>query len=108
MEALDLRHIESFIHFHLNQREGKDGRRRRGTKITRSLRTFWDEFRLLYRREILADIDWKADRNAVNNVRPAFAVTLLSLTMAASCEMLRRLQAVRREEGKPPNDPRQP
>lgn len=69
MKNLDLRHIESFVHFHLNQKEGIDGRRKRSTKITRSLRTFWDGFRLLYRREALADIDWKVDRNAVNNVR---------------------------------------
>lgn len=91
MKNLDLRHIESFIHFHLNQKVGKNGRRKRGTKITRSLRTFWDGFRLLYRRETLTDIDWKVDRNAVNNVRPALAMSLLSLTVAASCEMLWRI-----------------
>lgn len=68
MKELDLRNVEAFIHFHLNQKRGQDGRRMRGTKITRSLRTFWDEFRLLFRWETLSDIDWQVGRNAVNNV----------------------------------------
>lgn len=68
MRNLDLRVCKGFIAWHLNQRVGKNGRRKRGTKITRSLRTWWDQFRLLFQREMLSDIDWQVNRNAVNNV----------------------------------------
>lgn len=68
MKNIDLRVVDSFLHFHLSQKTGDDGKRKRGTKITRSLRTFWDNFRRVYERELRLDIDWKLNRNAVNNV----------------------------------------
>lgn len=57
MKAMDLAVAEAFVVFHLNQQKGVGDRRKRGIKITRSHRTFWDTFRLLYKRETLADID---------------------------------------------------
>lgn len=68
MRNLNLEHAESFLYFHLNLQLGKSGGCKRGTKITRSVRTFSGSFRLLFRRETLTDIDWAIDRNAVNMV----------------------------------------
>lgn len=68
MKNFNLRVVESFVHWHLNQKTGKNGRVKKGTIKTTSLRTFWDSVRLLYGREILADINWKVERNTVSNV----------------------------------------
>jgi hypothetical protein len=47
---ISLRRLNAFFDWLLNQRRGKGGRRRQGTKRTSSLGTYWKVYRLAYER----------------------------------------------------------
>lgn len=71
MKEIDLRVLDSFLHFHLSKKMKEDRKYKWDTKTTRSLRTLWDNFCNVYERELRLDIDWKLNQNTVNNVDPA-------------------------------------
>lgn len=70
MKRIDLAMLQSFSKFHLYQERGRDGRKKRKTKISRSLQTFRNRFTQLYRRETLKDPYHRLEKNAVVNVSP--------------------------------------
>lgn len=54
--------LYSFFTWMLKQRRGKGGRRRRGTKISTSLSTYWKQYRLVYERATGEKLDPKMNR----------------------------------------------
>ncbi|KAL2273040.1 hypothetical protein FJTKL_05611 [Diaporthe vaccinii] len=67
-----LRHIEfptiyQFLNWHLSQRTGKSGRRKRPTRSKQSLITFWCCFRLAFQRAANWKINLKVNRNLIHN-----------------------------------------
>lgn len=48
--TISLRSLYNFFDWLLGQRQGKGGRKRRGTKLASSLGTYWKVFRLVYER----------------------------------------------------------
>lgn len=88
MKQIDLRMLQAFFEFFLNQCKAKDGRRKRPIKITRSLQTFWNNFTLVYRKEALSDPYLRLNKSAVRNVRVHYicltCVAVKKLTCLAS------------------------
>ncbi|KAF3481524.1 uncharacterized protein GIQ15_04283 [Arthroderma uncinatum] len=62
---VDVVKIYTFFHWSLNQRRGKDGRRRQGLQYKSSLETYWKVFRLVYEREKQEKIDKETSRALV-------------------------------------------
>lgn len=89
----------------MGQKLGLNGTRKRGIRITRSLRMFWDTFRLLTRREALTHIDCAVNCDAVNTGRPCRpgATSLRRCLLADITAVHRRgfriLRAIFREKG---------
>lgn len=110
MREICLGTLKSFIQWHLGQERSRDGRRRRGTKMASSLHTFYNTFRLVYRRALLAEPDHKIERNAAVNVchPPGALPSAASRPLGLQRIILghRRIQGgvVKREEGQPPDD----
>lgn len=77
---MTLADVEAFLRFHLDSEQGRGGRRKRQILISRSLQTFWNNFRLLYRREMLTKIDLKILQMAATNVSPADPLSCSQLT----------------------------
>ncbi|KAF2844244.1 hypothetical protein T440DRAFT_436700 [Plenodomus tracheiphilus IPT5] len=55
--------LYTFFDWLLNQRQGKGGRKRRGTKFASSLGTYWKVYRLVYERATSAKLDQKINRS---------------------------------------------
>ncbi|KAF2844187.1 hypothetical protein T440DRAFT_35572, partial [Plenodomus tracheiphilus IPT5] len=55
--------LYTFFDWLLNQRQGKGGRKRRGTKFASSLGTYWKVYRLVYERATSAKLDQKMNRS---------------------------------------------
>ncbi|KAH8710290.1 hypothetical protein GQ44DRAFT_714462 [Phaeosphaeriaceae sp. PMI808] len=55
--------LHTFFDWLLGQRRGKGGRKRRGTKLTSSLGTYWKVFRLVYERATGVKLDGKMNRS---------------------------------------------
>lgn len=55
--------LYTFFNWLLSQREGKGGRRRRGTKYASSLGTYWKVFRLVYERVTSERLDARMNRS---------------------------------------------
>ncbi|KAF2682551.1 hypothetical protein K458DRAFT_307420 [Lentithecium fluviatile CBS 122367] len=55
--------LYTFFDWLLGQRRGKGGRKRRGTKLTSSLGTYWKIFRLVYERATGVKLDGKMNRS---------------------------------------------
>lgn len=127
MRSLDIALVESYLLFHLNQKRCINGRRKRGTTKTQSLRTHWDSFRMLFKQEMLTGIDHQIEQGDVNNVStPTPRLPMRRRLSAAGyhivcpvlsspadpCAAHRRLdrgvQAEQREAGQPTYDPREP
>lgn len=68
MRSLDIALVELYLLFHLNQKRCINGRRKRRTTKTQSLRTHWDSFRMLFKQEMLSGIDHQIEQDHVNNV----------------------------------------
>ena len=62
-EAISLRLLYNFFDWYLNQKVGKDGRKRRGTKKKSSLSTYWKVFRLVFERAMGEKLDPKMNRS---------------------------------------------
>lgn len=60
---MSVRTLHTFFDWLLNQRQGKGGRKRRGTKYASSLGTYWKVFRLVYERATGDKIDGKTNRS---------------------------------------------
>lgn len=68
MRELNIDMLQSFFEWHVWQERRKDGRKKRATRVTRPLQTFWNSFSSLYRREMLTDPYKRVDNQAVRNV----------------------------------------
>ncbi|KAI2479406.1 DUF3435 domain containing protein [Pyrenophora tritici-repentis] len=55
--------LYTFFDWLLSQRQGKGGRKRRGTKLASSLGTYWKVFRLVYERATGVKLDGKMNRS---------------------------------------------
>ncbi|KAF2844020.1 hypothetical protein T440DRAFT_436948, partial [Plenodomus tracheiphilus IPT5] len=55
--------LYTFFDWLLNQRQGKGGRKRRGTKFASSLGTYWKVYRLVYERATSTKLDQKMNRS---------------------------------------------
>jgi hypothetical protein len=76
--TVSLHSLHSFFDWLLNQRRGKGGRRRRRTKVSSSLGTYWKVYRLVYERATGAKLDVRG------GVCPRRGVTGLWLTRGLS------------------------
>ncbi|XP_044715124.1 uncharacterized protein HRG_11392 [Hirsutella rhossiliensis] len=61
-ESSSLRLLYNFFDWSLNQKVGKDGRKRRGTRKSSSLSTYWKVFRLVFERATGDKLDPKLNR----------------------------------------------
>lgn len=68
MKNIDLGILQAFFEFHLYQDRGKNGKRKRAVKCTRSLQTFRNNFTLVYRQQINEDPYIRLEKSAVHNV----------------------------------------
>lgn len=66
--------LYNFFDWSLNQKIGKDGRKKRGTKKSSSLGTYWKVFRLVYERATGDKLDPKLNRR-MHKVCPVPAAT---------------------------------
>ncbi|KAI9146617.1 C2H2 finger domain-containing protein [Paramyrothecium foliicola] len=62
LKTLSLAVLEKFFDWKLNQKVGKDGRKKKGITKTSSLHTCWKVFRLVYERAMEAKLDLKLTR----------------------------------------------
>ncbi|CAJ2505605.1 Uu.00g129990.m01.CDS01 [Anthostomella pinea] len=62
-ESINIRLLYNFFDWSLNQRVGKNGRKKKGTKKSSSLGTTWKVFRLVYETAIGAKLDPKLNHN---------------------------------------------
>ena len=69
-ETISISTLYTFFNWLLSQRQGKDGRKRRGTKLASSLGTYWKVFRLVYERATGAKLDATINRS-MHKVGPA-------------------------------------
>lgn len=60
--AISIKVLYSFFDWLLNQRRGKGGRKRRGTKLSSSLGTYWKCYRLVYERATGSKIEPQMNR----------------------------------------------
>ena len=60
---MSVRNLYTFFNWLLDQRRGKGGRRRRGTKHASSLGTYWKVYRLVFERATGTKIDGKLTRS---------------------------------------------
>ena len=67
-QRIDVHKLYAFFNWVLNQRRGKDGRRRQGLKYRSSLETYWKIFRLVYEREMQEKISRETSRRLNKNV----------------------------------------
>ncbi|KAJ4307349.1 hypothetical protein N0V88_000733 [Collariella sp. IMI 366227] len=70
-ESVSVKLLYMFFDWLLNQKQGKNGRRLRGTKKKSSLGTYWKVFRLVYERVMTQKLDAKLNRQmhrALRNV----------------------------------------
>lgn len=67
-QRIDVHKLYAFFNWVLNQRRGKDGRRRQGLKYRSSLETYWKIFRLVYEREMQEKISRETSRRINKNV----------------------------------------
>ncbi|OJD22915.1 hypothetical protein ACJ73_05741 [Blastomyces percursus] len=70
---IDVNKLYTFFNWVLNQRRGKDGRRRQGLKYLSSLDTYWKIFRLVYEREMHEKIDRETSKRMIKNAIPKLA-----------------------------------
>jgi len=61
-ESVSLGSLYNFFDWLLGQKAGKNGRKKRGTKKSSSLGTYWKVFRLVYERATGAKLDAKLNR----------------------------------------------
>ncbi|ORX95381.1 hypothetical protein BCR34DRAFT_607969 [Clohesyomyces aquaticus] len=61
--TVSVRTLHTFFDWLLDQRQGKGGRKRRGTKFASSLGTYWKVYRLVYERATSVKIDGKMNRS---------------------------------------------
>ncbi|KAK3318207.1 C2H2 finger domain protein [Apodospora peruviana] len=61
-ESVSLGSLYNFFDWLLGQKAGKDGRKKRGTKKSSSLGTYWKVYRLVYERATGAKLDAKLNR----------------------------------------------
>jgi hypothetical protein len=61
-ESVSLASLNCFFDWLLGQKTGKDGRKKRGTKKSSSLGTYWKIYRLVYERATGAKLDAKLNR----------------------------------------------
>lgn len=61
-EFVSLKFLYYFFDWMLSQKTGKDGRKKRGTKKTRSLGTYWKLYRLVYERATGGKLDATMNR----------------------------------------------
>ncbi|OJD22957.1 hypothetical protein ACJ73_05688 [Blastomyces percursus] len=69
-QQLDYRVLYTFFDWMLNQRRGKNGRRRQGIKCMSALNTYWKNFRTVYELEMHGKIDKDTSRHIVKNGMP--------------------------------------
>ncbi|EDN08224.1 predicted protein [Histoplasma mississippiense (nom. inval.)] len=69
-QQLDYRVLYTFFDWMLNQRRGKNGRRRQGIKRKSALNTYWKNFRTVYELEMHEKIDKDTSRHIVKNGIP--------------------------------------
>lgn len=60
--STSVRVLYNFFDWSLNQKVGKDGRKKRGTKKSSSLGTYWKVFRLVFQRATGDKLDAKMNR----------------------------------------------
>lgn len=65
---ISIKVIYHFLTWVVNQKVGKDGRRKRGIRRKNSLITFWCTFRLAFQRATAYKIDQFIDRSRMHNV----------------------------------------
>lgn len=70
--------VYHFLKWHLAQQTGKGGRKKRQIQAQNSLRTFWCNFRLIFKREMHIKIDKVIDCRMVANVRSLKCTTPFS------------------------------
>lgn len=75
-QQLDYRVLYTFFDWMLNQRRGKNGRRRQGIKRKSALNTYWKNFRTVYELEMHEKIDKDTSRHIVKIVRPVLQWSL--------------------------------
>lgn len=61
-ESVSINVLYTFFDWILNQTQGKDGRKRRGTTKRSSLGTYWKVYRLVYERAMTRKLDAKLNR----------------------------------------------
>ena len=61
-KAVSLSFLHYFFDWLLSQKTGKDGRKKRGTKKSSSLGTYWKVYRLVYERARNEKLDAKLNR----------------------------------------------
>lgn len=70
LQELDFETLKSFLKWHLGERIGKNGRRKRTIRSRSSLVTFWCCFRLAFQRAAYFKVDLRIERDLIHNVRP--------------------------------------
>lgn len=63
LKVLSTRQLHTFFDWILNQKVGKDGRKKRGIKKKSSLGTYWKVFRLVFERAMEEKIHPKLNRS---------------------------------------------
>lgn len=62
-EAISVAVLKNFFDWFMNEKKGKDGRKKRGIKKKSSLETMWKLFRLVFEREMGEKLDPKMNRS---------------------------------------------
>ncbi|UQC77422.1 C2H2 finger domain-containing protein [Colletotrichum lupini] len=80
--------MHTFFDWLLNQKVGKDGRRKRGIKKKSSLGTYWKVFRLVYERAVGDKLDLKLNRSMHREGNSPGPKPVLQLTSPGSATLI--------------------
>lgn len=85
-QQLNYRVLYTFFYWMLNQRRGKEGRRRQGIKYRSSLITYWKNFRTVYELKMEKKVDKETSRLINKCVRP-ISQWLLDIGLVLRCSL---------------------